>query len=130
MDFTNSEQVKLIAAFDNWYDMKNVVTTFKHMGYTCDETPEEYVAQIQKLQAAMFSYPELSLHEAYMQYLKEPKKINFPSRGLGDTVYKITHTTGLDKLAEMYTKITGKDCGCKNRQEALNKLVPYGVKEI
>ena len=51
------------------------------------------------------------------------------SRGLGDTVYKITHATGLDKLAEMYTKITGKPCGCAERQEALNKLLPYGIKE-
>jgi hypothetical protein len=51
------------------------------------------------------------------------------SRGFGDTVYKITHTTGLDKLAELYTRITGKPCGCSQRQEALNKLFPYGIKE-
>ena len=51
------------------------------------------------------------------------------SRGLGDTVYKITHATGLDKLAEIYTKITGKPCGCDKRQDALNKLFPYGIKE-
>jgi hypothetical protein len=51
------------------------------------------------------------------------------SVGLGDTIAKITHATGMDKLAELYTKITGRDCGCTSRQEALNKLVPYGVKE-
>lgn len=51
------------------------------------------------------------------------------SIGLGDTIAKITHATGLDQLSELYTKITGKDCGCKSRQEALNKLVPYNVKE-
>jgi hypothetical protein len=51
---------------------------------------------------------------------------NSRSRGLGDTLAKIAHTAGLDKLAELYTEITGMDCGCKNRQEALNKLIPYG----
>lgn len=51
------------------------------------------------------------------------------SRGLGDTIYKITHATHLDKLAEIYTQITGKPCGCDKRQDALNKLFPYGVKE-
>lgn len=51
------------------------------------------------------------------------------SRGLGDTVATITHATGLDKLAEMYTQVTGKPCGCASRQEALNKLFPYGVTE-
>jgi hypothetical protein len=51
------------------------------------------------------------------------------SRGFGDTVYKVTHITGLDKLAEIYTQITGKPCGCSQRQEALNKLFPYGIKE-
>ena len=51
------------------------------------------------------------------------------SQGFGDTVAKITHATGLDKLAEVYTKITGRPCGCKTRQEGLNKLIPYGVRE-
>lgn len=60
----------------------------------------------------------------------EPPKPPEISRGLGDTVAKITHATGLDKLSELYTNITGRDCGCASRQEALNKLVPYGVKEV
>lgn len=50
------------------------------------------------------------------------------SVGIGDTIAKITEATGLDKLAEMYMKITGKPCNCKNRQEALNLLFPYKVK--
>lgn len=51
------------------------------------------------------------------------------NRGLGDTVAKITNSIGLDKLANTYTVITGKPCGCASRQEALNKLFPYGAKE-
>jgi hypothetical protein len=45
------------------------------------------------------------------------------SKGLGDTIEKITKTTGIKKVVE---KITGKkDCGCKKRKEALNKAFPY-----
>ncbi len=49
-----------------------------------------------------------------------------PSRGLGDTVAKFTHATGLDKVAESVAKAVGaKGCGCKKRQSALNSLLPY-----
>lgn len=44
---------------------------------------------------------------------------------LGDAVAAFTHATGLDKLAEKYTEITGRDCGCKERQELLNRLVSF-----
>lgn len=48
------------------------------------------------------------------------------SRGLGDTIAKITNATGLDKLAETAAKAVGaEDCGCKRRQEKLNELIPY-----
>ncbi len=33
-------------------------------------------------------------------------------KGLGDLVADFTHATRLDKLAELYTRCTGKDCGC------------------
>lgn len=57
-------------------------------------------------------------------------KTNEPSRGLGDTVAKITKVTRIDKLANATAKLVGaKDCGCKRRQETLNKLVPYKNKE-
>lgn len=48
-----------------------------------------------------------------------------PSRGLGDSVAKLTHATGLDKLAHAYSRMTGKDCGCSRRQKTLNTLIPY-----
>lgn len=47
------------------------------------------------------------------------------SRGLGDTVAGITHALHLDKLAESVARKLGKkDCGCKKRQEKLNKAFP------
>ncbi len=56
-------------------------------------------------------------------------RVDGQSRGLGDTVAKITKATGLDQLSKLYTEITGLPCGCSQRQEALNKLFPYNIKE-
>ena len=47
------------------------------------------------------------------------------SKGLGDTIEKITKTTGIKKVVDTVSKITGKDCGCKKRKEALNKKFSY-----
>ena len=44
--------------------------------------------------------------------------------GLGDAVANVAQVTGADKIAQAYEAITGKSCGCKERQEALNRLVP------
>ena len=45
------------------------------------------------------------------------------SRGLGDTIAKITHATG---IAQVVKKVSGgKDCGCRGRQEKLNQMFPY-----
>ncbi|MEZ4735531.1 MAG: hypothetical protein R3E79_51220 [Caldilineaceae bacterium] len=45
-------------------------------------------------------------------------------RPLGDVVADFTHATGLDRIANAYSAITGQDCGCDRRQEALNNLCP------
>ena len=48
------------------------------------------------------------------------------SKGLGDSIEKITKMTGISNLAQMGAKALGKkDCGCNKRKEALNKAVPY-----
>jgi hypothetical protein len=48
------------------------------------------------------------------------------SRGLGDTIHKFTTATGIHSLAQLSARAVGKkDCGCKKRQEALNKAFPY-----
>jgi hypothetical protein len=46
-------------------------------------------------------------------------------QGLGDTVADLTHVTGIDQLARLYTQTTGKDCGCDKRRQVLNNLFPY-----
>lgn len=48
------------------------------------------------------------------------------SRGLGDTVAKITNFFGIDKVSEAIAKLAGlPGCGCEERREALNELFPY-----
>ena len=51
---------------------------------------------------------------------------NNKSKGLGDSIEKITKATGLNSLAQMGANLLGKkDCGCNKRKEALNKAFPY-----
>jgi hypothetical protein len=47
------------------------------------------------------------------------------SKGLGDTVEKITTITGIKRIVDKVAEATGKDCGCNKRKEALNKMMPY-----
>lgn len=48
------------------------------------------------------------------------------SKGVGDTIAKITHATGLDKVADKVAKMAGKDdCGCGRRRKTLNEIFPY-----
>ncbi len=53
---------------------------------------------------------------------------NQESKGLGDTIAKITHFFKIDVLVESVFKACVKDCGCKRRQDKLNKAVPYKKK--
>ena len=52
--------------------------------------------------------------------------IPLESRGLGDTVAKITKVTGVKKVVDTVFDAINKDCGCTERQSKLNKLFPYG----
>ncbi len=47
------------------------------------------------------------------------------SKGLGDTVEKITKATGIKAAVDAVSKITKKPCGCGARKEKLNNLFPY-----
>jgi hypothetical protein len=47
------------------------------------------------------------------------------SIGLGDTVEKITEATGIKKVVEVFSEITGIDCKCEERKSFLNNLWSY-----
>lgn len=55
-------------------------------------------------------------------YKEWKKKYNKDSKGVGDTIEKITKATGIKKVVKW---LAGEDCGCDQRQEELNKLLPY-----
>ena len=42
------------------------------------------------------------------------------AKGMGDVIEKITTATGIKKVVDTVSKVTGKDCGCSKREEALN----------
>ena len=55
-------------------------------------------------------------------------KFNFmtkKSKGLGDSIEKITKATGIKKVVDTVAKATGIDCGCGKRKDTLNRLFPY-----
>ena len=48
------------------------------------------------------------------------------SKGLGDTIEKITEATGIKAAVKF---LAGDDCNCDKRKELLNKLVPNCLNE-
>ena len=55
-----------------------------------------------------------------LNYMEQNK-----SKGLGDTVAKITKATGIKKVVDTVSKITKKPCNCGERKDTLNRLFPY-----
>ena len=82
--------------------------------FEAEETPQRTEETPQK-EVGFF---ETDNEEYFMGDENIPKK----SVGLGDTVAKFTKITGIDKLVK---SVAGKDCGCKERQSALNRVFPY-----
>ena len=58
--------------------------------------------------------------KAYKECIKAKK-----SEGLGDTIEKITTATGIKQAVDFVFDKLGKDCGCEERKEKLNKLFRY-----
>ena len=50
----------------------------------------------------------------------QPKLTNM--RGAGDLVEQVTKRTGIKALVE---KVFRKGCGCEERRDILNKLIPF-----
>lgn len=46
-------------------------------------------------------------------------------KGLGDTIEQITTATGIKAVVDKISEVTGIDCGCEERKEALNELWTY-----
>lgn len=59
-------------------------------------------------------------YREYKEYLQSQK-----SEGLGDTIEKVTKATGIKKAVDYVFDKLGKDCGCDERKEKLNKMFRY-----
>jgi len=66
-----------------------------------------------------------SLYGAIVNY-----KSNYmeKSKGLGDTIQKITKATGIKKVVDKISEVTKKPCNCGKRKDTLNRLFPYNNK--
>ena len=47
------------------------------------------------------------------------------SKGLGDSIEKITKATGIKPMTEIISKGLNVPCGCEGRKDALNTIFPY-----
>ena len=47
------------------------------------------------------------------------------SKGLGDTVAKITKATGIKTAVDVISKGLNIPCGCQHRKNKLNEIFPY-----
>ena len=45
-------------------------------------------------------------------------------RGAGDVLEAVFRATGIKKATKAYERATGKPCGCAQRQDKLNALLP------
>ena len=62
-----------------------------------------------------------------MAYKHRPT-FNQPSRGLGDSVEKFTRATGIKTVVNKVSSALGKDCGCDERRDSLNRAFPFKKK--
>ena len=54
------------------------------------------------------------------------KDINFmKSKGFGDSVEKFTKATGIKTIVDNVSQGLNIPCGCEQRRDALNKMIPY-----
>ena len=64
-----------------------------------------------------------SLYGAIVNY--KSNYMENKSKGLGDSIEKITKATGIKKVVDTVSKVVKKDCGCGKRKDTLNRLFPY-----
>jgi len=51
-------------------------------------------------------------------------------KGLGDVVEAFTKATGIKAVVDKVSDVLGVDCGCDERRERLNNLLPRGRKQV
>ena len=54
---------------------------------------------------------------------------NMKSKGLGDSIEKITKVTGVKTMVDVISKGLNVPCGCEGRHNILNTIFPYKNKK-
>ena len=90
--------------------------------YYLELEKQGYYETIDKRSKDYREYKEWKASKINENYSKLKQNVETQSKGVGDTVAKITKATGVDKLVKF---IAGEDCGCDDRQIQLNKLFSY-----
>lgn len=63
-----------------------------------------------------------NLDKRTKEYKQWKEKRDAASKGLGDSIEKVTEATGIKKAVKF---IAGEDCGCDERKAKLNDIFPY-----
>ena len=90
--------------------------------YYLDLEERGYYNTIDKRSKDYREYKQWKSTKVEEGYKSHKKSVEKQSKGLGDTIAKITKATGIDKVVKF---IAGEDCGCDERQVKLNKLFTY-----
>lgn len=91
-------------------------------------TEKDLFLEVAKLYRIRGEEPPVNLREMIVSQICEriPSKwCKGRSEGLGDTVYKITKSTGLARYVKRRSEIKQKPCNCSKRQKRLNEMFPY-----
>ena len=81
---------------------------------------EGYYETVDKRSKDYIEYKKWKNKSSSYESLKD--NVENQPKGFGDTVAKITKSTGIEKLVKF---IAGEDCGCDERKEILNKKFSY-----
>ncbi len=60
-----------------------------------------------------------------LEFVAEGVYKKVKSEGLGDTIEKFTKATGIKYIVDKISEATGVPCGCAERQQKLNEILPY-----
>ena len=90
--------------------------------YYLDLEERGYYNTIDKRSKDYREYKQWKATKVEEGYESHKKSVEKQSKGLGDTIAKITKATGIDKVVKF---IAGEDCGCDERQERFNKDFKY-----
>ena len=94
--------------------------------YYLDLEERGYYNTIDKRSKDYREYKQWKATKVEEGYESHKKSVEKQSKGLGDTIAKITKATGIDKVVKF---VAGEDCGCDERQEKWNAKFNYkGVK--